>query len=332
MLALLVFGLQRCGFLNRAFLPHHTTYSLTPTPKTATTLAVYCVVGAHCMWTAFDDADFDAHPPSQDQLLHNETVLLLRYGTDIGQHTTIPMFFMMSGFVGSLTWRGGDGGMFNFMQKRFLRLLVPYFVGLVFSVWPRDIMDGNAKRAGYAPWFFFIRAFTSEMWFLYVLWAFASALWPWTHSIHLAASRLSSPGSAQLGSGPALMTVRDLLPTVGLGAAIVFGAYSLAGVMAPVPLPSNVLWLVTVPCLYVINISCAIVGGQLRHTQPRWSRTAFLCGAVSIIIGTFVLSFPPVTKIGNPLSLNMYFVFNLYACFYIFGFYCCEVRRLLQPQ
>jgi hypothetical protein len=172
------------------------------------------------------------------------------------------------------------------------------------------------------------------MWFLFVLWGFAAALWPWCHSIHLACQRLSpaaevssaaeqknsassaASGGTAAAAAASTLTVKDLLPTVGAGASVVFGSYLFASIAAPLPL-ENVLWLLTVPLVYVANVSCAIVGGMLRHTRPRWSRAAFVCGALSIVVGTFMLSLPPVINLGPPLSVTMYFVFSLYVLFYV---------------
>ena len=101
---------------------------------------MYNVVGAHMFWSTFEAADFNYKgPPSRADLIDRESIMLFRYGVDIGLHMTLPMLFLLSGFVGSLTWRAGDGGMLNFMRKRFTRLLLPYFFGLIFSVFPRGM-------------------------------------------------------------------------------------------------------------------------------------------------------------------------------------------------
>ena len=111
---------------------------------------MYNVVGGHLFWSVCDEAEYNVKGmPSQDQMAHNDSTLMMyRYGVDMGQHVTIPLFFLMSGYVSSLAWRGGDGGILNFMKKRFSRLMLPYFFGLMFSVYPRG---KKCARAG-AGW------------------------------------------------------------------------------------------------------------------------------------------------------------------------------------
>ena len=188
-------------------------------------------------------------------------------------------------------------------------------------------MNGSAEKAGYSVDFFLIEMVGNDLWFLYVLWAFACALWPWTKAIHLAAKGPSPPIiTTSAYAGVSRNTINELAQAVGGGATLILVFYLTAGLIFPVP-PQNVLWLISVPLSYILNISCTVVGGMLRHTKPRASRAAFLCGAASLVLGTFLTALPPVININYPLSVTMYMVFNLYALCYVFGFYIREVRR-----
>ena len=119
----------------------------------------------HLYWTLADDFGLPTDgTPSEYMIKNNETYVMHWYAVDMGVLVTIPLFFCLSGYVTSMSWRNGDGGMLMFMKKRFLRLILPWIFGTLVGVIPRYVwVLGNP----FDP----IIIIQSEMWFLFVLFA-----------------------------------------------------------------------------------------------------------------------------------------------------------------
>ena len=181
----------------------------------ARTAAIYNVVVMHIAWTLGDAAN-----PAG-----------IRFTTDTLTTFTMPVIFLVSGFVASLSWRRGRAGALGHTRKRVRRLLLPWLFGTLFSVVPHDwlihhhplsLLPGQEANATHSagspavwspnPWRLFLG---SEMWFFAMLCAFSCAHWPWCHAIHLVAG---SPACSPSCDPPALWATARVAPSPDGGA------------------------------------------------------------------------------------------------------------------
>eukprot|EP00287_Rhodomonas_sp_CCMP768_P009090 CAMPEP_0196723952 /NCGR_PEP_ID=MMETSP1091-20130531/5993_1 /TAXON_ID=302021 /ORGANISM="Rhodomonas sp., Strain CCMP768" /LENGTH=518 /DNA_ID=CAMNT_0042066015 /DNA_START=28 /DNA_END=1584 /DNA_ORIENTATION=- len=130
--------------------------------------SVWNVVCGHVWWTTRDTIRgfpanvykttlSDGSPSSWD-----EQTRLIEYTVDQGAFHTVPMFFLVSGYLTSCTMKTDTPGVLRFMKSRFLRTIPPFICGAVLFVAERAGRgrDGDLSADGIV---------LSHLWFLWAL-------------------------------------------------------------------------------------------------------------------------------------------------------------------
>ena len=136
------------------------------------TQSVLNVVLGHIWTDVLLQTGFDRDYPDRMKPPWDERSRMCDYGVDHGTLHTIPMFFLLSGFLNSYTFRAHKkDGIKTFIMKRVMRLLPPWvFGGLLFSLSQMGFMN----KAFTVDYFFF-----SHLWFIWALAAFTAGCLPY---------------------------------------------------------------------------------------------------------------------------------------------------------
>ena len=136
---------------------------------------------------------------------------MMEYIVEMGALHTIPLFFLLSGYISAMSVRRPDtkalsldgvypsleeleeqsvqpledlgerGGLLSLAWRRGQRLILPFIFGTLCAVLPRELLVNAEKGQEFNP----MRLAMSEMYFLYVLFALAVVNYPWCQFLHL---------------------------------------------------------------------------------------------------------------------------------------------------
>jgi len=96
--------------------------------------SVWNVVCGHCWWTTKDQ--FGGFPTNVNQQPSNwnESTRIIEYTVDQGAFHTVPLFFLVSGFLTSCTMKTDTPGVLKFIRSRVLRTIPPFAGGAILFV------------------------------------------------------------------------------------------------------------------------------------------------------------------------------------------------------
>ena len=122
--------------------------------------SVFNVVAGHIWWDVKDLAgladDSNVYLPPWD-----EQTRIIEYAVDQGTFHTIPMFFLVTGYLTSMGLTVDDRGIKRFLTRRVLRILPPYLAGALLWAFVQSVFRGAPVTVGL---FLF-----SHLWFLWAL-------------------------------------------------------------------------------------------------------------------------------------------------------------------
>jgi len=234
----------------------------------------------------------------------------------------------VASYVAAARTQVGEIALWKFSLRRFQRLILPFIFGTLCSVIPRAAMLDDLGA---------LTVVQSEMWFLYVLWGFASANYPWCQYGHYlkALFELKYVVAGNNGAGELSGEVQQRASKLTTWAAV-YGCIAVVvnwvvpliakGIFADDDLQDNWWFTLGATCLLSIALqlcSLVAVSAAKSQTQLLLAQLVLVASVFCFVPMSFVLAVPSL-KVDDEfdfMSVNMWFVFMLFELLYMFGYF-----------
>lgn len=239
-------------------------------------VAIFRIDGSTSFWTL----PFSQHTPA---------TLLLEFITALfNAGSAVVVFFVLSGYVLTLSLRRSTGGLAAYTVRRAFRLLPPMWASIIL-MWAMLSVIQQPNAQSYSIWFssVFRPSSTLELLSNAVLWSFKTNAVTWTMYVEVIGSALvpiSVWASERYGS-PALYLMLAVFASL---AVLLYPSTTVSYLLcfhAGVMLATNSSRLFSRPRMLALAGLCVFIADRLVIVPSAWSILVNTCGAVLVIVG-----------------------------------------------